>query len=126
MYLGAFARRRHGCRRLRAGDRKPFVEWSQIFPDVDNRRLDLTERDACVEAVRTRPIRRLVNYARRVGCQYHWTSYYARHHMHFFRAAGLPNVFWMPGSIHGPVHPDSTRRVVTYPAVLRARRSSSA
>jgi Glycosyl transferases group 1 len=51
----------------------------------------------------TRPIRRLVEYARRVECQYHWTNY-DRHHIHFFRAAGLPNVFWMPGSISMTPH----------------------
>jgi nucleoside-diphosphate-sugar epimerase len=44
--------RRRGCRRLRAVDKKPLTEWYQVFRDADNRQLDLTERDACVEAVR--------------------------------------------------------------------------
>ena len=44
--------RRRGCRRVRAVDKKPLTEWYQVFRDTDNRQLDLTERDACVEAVR--------------------------------------------------------------------------
>ena len=36
--------------RLRAVDVKPFDEWYQIFPDADNRRLDLRNREACAEA----------------------------------------------------------------------------
>ena len=39
--------RRLGYRRLRAVDVKPVDEWYQVFPDVDNRELDLRERAAC-------------------------------------------------------------------------------
>lgn len=46
---------------------------------------------------RHRPIQSLIEYAQTVKCQYHWTTY-DRHHLHFFREAGLKNVFWMPGS----------------------------
>lgn len=46
---------------------------------------------------RHRPIQSLIEYALSVSCQYHWTTY-DRHHLHFFREAGLPNVFWLPGS----------------------------
>jgi GDP-D-mannose 3',5'-epimerase len=41
---------RQGHRRIRAVDIKPFDEWYQHFPEVDNRRLDLRERPACDEA----------------------------------------------------------------------------
>src|SRR5438876_255253 len=37
--------------RVRAVDVKPLDEWYQRFDDVDSRRLDLRDRDACVEAV---------------------------------------------------------------------------
>jgi GDP-D-mannose 3',5'-epimerase len=39
--------RRQGYTRLRAVDVKPFDEWYQRFPDVDNRVLDLRGLDAC-------------------------------------------------------------------------------
>jgi GDP-D-mannose 3',5'-epimerase len=42
--------RRQGHRRIRAVDVKPFDAWYQRFPDVDNRQLDLRDKDACVEA----------------------------------------------------------------------------
>ena len=42
--------RRLGYQRARAVDMKPIDEWYQTFPDVDNRQLDLRERDACDEA----------------------------------------------------------------------------
>jgi len=41
---------RQGHTRIRAVDIKPYEEWYQHFPDVDNRRLDLRERAACDEA----------------------------------------------------------------------------
>ncbi len=41
---------RRGCRRVRAVDVKPLDEWFQLFPEVDNRSLDLRERAACDEA----------------------------------------------------------------------------
>jgi GDP-D-mannose 3',5'-epimerase len=40
-----------GHANVRAVDKKPFDEWFQRFPQAENRRLDLSERDACVEAV---------------------------------------------------------------------------
>jgi hypothetical protein len=46
---------------------------------------------------RHRPIQSLIEYANRVGCQYHWTAY-DRHHLHFFKEAGLSNPFWVPGA----------------------------
>jgi nucleoside-diphosphate-sugar epimerase len=39
-----------GFTRLRSVDVKPFDQWFQRFPDVDNRQLDLKEKDACYEA----------------------------------------------------------------------------
>jgi len=42
--------RRRG-KRVRAVDVKPLDEWHQTFPDVDNRVLDLSLREACAEAV---------------------------------------------------------------------------
>jgi hypothetical protein len=45
-----------------------------------------------------RPIQRLIDYGRQVGCQYHWVTY-NRQHVHFYRQAGLSNVFWMPGAM---------------------------
>jgi GDP-D-mannose 3',5'-epimerase len=40
-----------GYEQLRAVDVKPFSSWFQMFPEVDNRQLDLREKDACYEAV---------------------------------------------------------------------------
>jgi nucleoside-diphosphate-sugar epimerase len=39
-----------GFRRLRSVDVKPFDQWFQRFADVDNRRLDLQEKEACRQA----------------------------------------------------------------------------
>jgi nucleoside-diphosphate-sugar epimerase len=39
--------REQGFRRIRAVDRKPFGEWFQYFPDVDNQSLDLMHPGAC-------------------------------------------------------------------------------
>jgi nucleoside-diphosphate-sugar epimerase len=39
-----------GYRSIRAADVKPLEEWHQSFPDVDNRRLDLSELTAAREA----------------------------------------------------------------------------
>jgi GDP-D-mannose 3',5'-epimerase len=44
--------RKEGFRRIRAVDRKPFEDWFQLFPDVDNRRLDLQEKAACETAAK--------------------------------------------------------------------------
>jgi nucleoside-diphosphate-sugar epimerase len=43
--------RRLGHSQLRAVDFKPLEEWYQVFPDVENRQLDLRERTACEQAV---------------------------------------------------------------------------
>ncbi|MEP7309702.1 MAG: NAD-dependent epimerase/dehydratase family protein [Acidobacteriota bacterium] len=42
--------RRLGYQHVRAVDVKPLDEWYQTFPDVDNRQLDLRQREACDEA----------------------------------------------------------------------------
>jgi nucleoside-diphosphate-sugar epimerase len=44
--------RRLGYRRLRAVDVKPVDGWYQRFTDVENRTLDLREREACFEAAK--------------------------------------------------------------------------
>ena len=41
-----------GYRRIRAVDIKPVDDWYQAFPEVDNLRLDLREKEACHQAVR--------------------------------------------------------------------------
>jgi nucleoside-diphosphate-sugar epimerase len=38
-------------RRVRAVDTKPPSEWHRLFPEADNRQLDLARREACEEAV---------------------------------------------------------------------------
>ena len=43
---------RHGHRRVRAVDMKPLDEWYQRFPEAENLRLDLQEKEACTTAVR--------------------------------------------------------------------------
>jgi nucleoside-diphosphate-sugar epimerase len=42
--------RKQGYKKIRAVDVKPIDEWYQTFPDVDNRQLDLRQREACDEA----------------------------------------------------------------------------
>ena len=42
---------REGGTRVRAVDVKPIDEWFQVFGEADNRVLELSERDACREAV---------------------------------------------------------------------------
>ena len=42
--------RRSGHRRIRAVDIKPFEEWYQLLPEVENRRLDLRQHEACAQA----------------------------------------------------------------------------
>jgi nucleoside-diphosphate-sugar epimerase len=42
---------RQGHRNLRAVDIKPFGEWYQCFPDVENLELDLQDKAACEKAV---------------------------------------------------------------------------
>jgi nucleoside-diphosphate-sugar epimerase len=43
---------RQGHRDIRAVDQKPFDDWYQIFPEVENLQLDLQRRDACETALR--------------------------------------------------------------------------
>ncbi len=45
------ALRSHGAGPIRSVDIKPFDEWHQVFPDVENLVLDLRERDACDAAM---------------------------------------------------------------------------
>ena len=42
--------RKQGFTNLRAVDIKPFEEWHQVFDDVENLQLDLSEKAACVTA----------------------------------------------------------------------------
>jgi nucleoside-diphosphate-sugar epimerase len=42
---------RQGHASIRAVDCKPFGEWWQLFPGVDNRQFDLSEADACEAAL---------------------------------------------------------------------------
>lgn len=39
-----------GCTRVRSVDIKPMTEWYQVFPEADNRVLDLQDLDACHQA----------------------------------------------------------------------------
>ena len=57
--------RARGHRNIRAVDIKPVGEWFQVFPDVDNRRLDLREMDAC--RVATRGVTAVFNLAADMG-----------------------------------------------------------
>jgi nucleoside-diphosphate-sugar epimerase len=57
--------RRLGYHRLRAVDVKPVDGWYQRFTDVDNRTLDLREREACFEAVKD--ARQIYNLASDMG-----------------------------------------------------------
>jgi len=43
--------REQGFAQIRAVDRKPISEWYQVFSDVENMSLDLSEKDACDKAV---------------------------------------------------------------------------
>jgi nucleoside-diphosphate-sugar epimerase len=44
--------RRQGYTNLRSVDVKPFDEWYEVFPDVENLQLDLQDKDACRTALR--------------------------------------------------------------------------
>ena len=44
--------RRQGAKDLRAVDIKPLAEWYQRFPDVENLRLDLKQREACGKSLK--------------------------------------------------------------------------
>jgi nucleoside-diphosphate-sugar epimerase len=57
--------RRRGFRRIRAVDRKPLEDWFQQFSDVDNRRLDLRGKAACLEAAEG--ARHIYNFACDMG-----------------------------------------------------------
>src|SRR5689334_22274878 len=41
-----------GHRDVRAVDIKPFDEWHQLFPGVENLQLDLADKDACETAAK--------------------------------------------------------------------------
>ena len=43
--------RKQGCRKIRSVDIKPLSEWYQVFGDVENLQLDLSEKAACEKAV---------------------------------------------------------------------------
>jgi nucleoside-diphosphate-sugar epimerase len=47
---------RQGHRAIRVVDIKPFDEWYQFFPEVENLRLNLQEKDACDTASRDAPL----------------------------------------------------------------------
>jgi GDP-D-mannose 3', 5'-epimerase len=57
--------RRRGFERIRAVDIKPGSAWHQQFPDVDNRVLDLREKDACLTSAAG--ARTIVNLASDMG-----------------------------------------------------------
>jgi hypothetical protein len=44
----------------------------------------------------------MVEYARELQCDYHW-SYQSAQQLHFFAEAGLKNVFWMPPTMGMPM-----------------------
>ena len=41
---------RRGCTNIVAVDIKPMTQWYQVFPEVENKVLDLARLDACEEA----------------------------------------------------------------------------
>src|SRR5687768_1873740 len=43
---------REGHTNIRSIDEKPFDEWYQLFPNVDNQQLNLQEKDTCIRAVK--------------------------------------------------------------------------
>ena len=43
---------RQGHTNIRSVDEKPFDEWYQLFPNVDNQQLNLQEKEACKRAVK--------------------------------------------------------------------------
>src|SRR6266404_2523691 len=43
---------KQGCQDLRAVDIKPLDEWYQVFPNIENLRLDLQDKAACEQALR--------------------------------------------------------------------------
>lgn len=57
--------RREGYSNLRAVDIKPLDEWYQCFPDVENLRLNLQEKECCSHAVRG--AERVYNFAADMG-----------------------------------------------------------
>jgi len=57
--------RARGYKRLRSVDVKPLAEWYQIFPDVDNRQLDMSEKAACFHAMKD--VRYVFNLAADMG-----------------------------------------------------------
>ena len=57
--------RQKGRHRLRAVDIKPFDEWYQLFPDVENLQLDLNLKESCEQAARG--ARDVYNFAANMG-----------------------------------------------------------
>ena len=57
--------RSEGYKRICAVDTKPYAEWYQIFPDTDNRQLDLRDKESCYEA--TRDVRYVFQLAADMG-----------------------------------------------------------
>ena len=57
--------RAKGHTNLRSVDIKPMSEWFQVFPDVDNRKLDLREMDAC--RIATKDAAQVFNLAADMG-----------------------------------------------------------
>ena len=43
---------REGHKNIRSVDVKPFDEWYQLFPNVDNQQLNLQDKDACTRALK--------------------------------------------------------------------------
>ena len=43
---------KQGQKDIRAVDIKPFDEWYQVFPGVENLQLDLQEKGACEQALK--------------------------------------------------------------------------
>ena len=63
-HLVAFLRKK-GIARIRAVDIKPFEKWQQRFDDVDNFRLDLSDKDNC--RIACRGAQRVYNLAADMG-----------------------------------------------------------
>jgi nucleoside-diphosphate-sugar epimerase len=57
--------RARGFRRIRSVDVKPLDQWYQRLPEVENRVLDLSDREACRQAVRD--VRQVYNLAADMG-----------------------------------------------------------
>jgi hypothetical protein len=65
----------------------------------------------------------MVDYARALSCDFHWTYQYPQH-LHFFAEAGLRNVFWVPGSIGTPSPGSKASRKKSLDVVFRGSLNS--